>query len=401
MMLNSKQLEAFNLIKNKENILLTGSAGTGKSFTLLNIVKYLNDSKINYGLTAMTGCAAILINGQTLHSFLGIGLGNESIDIILFKIKRRYPGVYTKLKKLETLIIDEISMMNSNLFELISDLFINIKNNEKPFGGLQLVLVGDFCQLPPINGDYCFTSKIWNEIEIHKVMLTELIRQKDDKLFQQILQIVRKGKCPPNVFKILSSLSETKFENDIEPTKLYPINVDVNKINEDEFNKLCDKSNNNYKIYNAVSNDKYIKLDNYSVKLIKNAQVMITRNINIFEGLVNGTRGVICDLYDESILIKDINGNMHIIEYVKNIIDNDKGIYISYLPIKLAYALSIHKSQGMTIDALEIDLGLNIFAPGQLYTALSRAKSLKLIRIIDIHKDSFKINSKVKKFYEL
>lgn len=401
MSLNEKQLDAINLIKEKKNILLTGSAGTGKSFTLLNIVDYLNEIKANYGLTAMTGCAAILINGQTLHSFLGIGLGKDSVDTIIFKMKKKYPGTYTKLKYLDTLIIDEISMMNDELFELISSLFMIIKDNKQPFGGLQLVIVGDFCQLPPVEGDYCFTSELWKNIEIEIVMLTELIRQQDDKLFQQILQIVRKGKCPPNVFKILSNLSKTTFENGIEPTKLYPVNVDVNKINEDEFNKLCEKNKGNYKIYKAQSNDKNIKLDQYHTKITKNAQIMITRNICVVEGLVNGTRGIVSDIYDDKILMKDINGNLHVIDYVKDIIDYDKNIYISYLPIKLAYALSIHKSQGMTIDALEIDLGFNIFAPGQLYTALSRAKSLKSIKIIDIQKESFKINYKVKKFYNL
>jgi len=411
--LNEKQQEAVNLVKQGHNILLTGSAGTGKSFTLKSIIKTLEEDNKNYGLTAMTGSAACLIGAQTLHSFMGIGLGTGTIDECLLKIRKRAPVLRT-LKSLDVLLIDEVSMLDINLFQKISTIMGVIKASQykedclekelilkTPFGGIQLVFIGDFYQLPPINGLYCFMSLIWEKCNIKSVILEELIRQKDDILYQKMLKIIRKGRCTDNILYVLQKLKNTEFSNDIEPTKLYPVNIDVNKINADEFDKLVKKGNKTlfYKAYsNAGIHENTLK--EYDINLIEGAQVMITRNIDINKKLVNGTRCIIKKLNTENVIVQDINGLCHIIEYFKDISDNNKS-YISHMPVKLAYALSIHKSQGMTIDALEIDLGKNIFANGQLYTALSRGTSLKNIRIINIDKNSFKINENVKKFYSV
>jgi ATP-dependent DNA helicase PIF1 len=411
--LNEKQQEAVDLVKQGNNILLTGSAGTGKSFTLKTIIKTLEENNKNYGLTAMTGSAACLIGAQTLHSFMGIGLGTGTVEECLLKIRKR-ASVLRTLKSLDVLLIDEISMLDVNLFQKISTIIGIIKaTNYKedclekeliiktPFGGIQLVFIGDFYQLPPINGLYCFMSLIWEKCNIKTVILEELIRQKDDILYQKMLRIIRKGKCTDNILYVLEKLKDTKFANGIEPTKLYPINIDVNKINADEYNKLVEKGNKSfyYKAYsNVLINENALK--EYDVNLIEGAQVMITRNVDITRKLVNGTRCIIKKLNNDSVIIQDINGNYHNIEYFKDINDNNK-TFICHMPVKLAYAMSIHKSQGMTINALEIDLGKNIFANGQLYTALSRGTSLKNIKIINIDKNSFKINENVKKFYSV
>ena len=411
--LNEKQQEAVDLVKQGNNILLTGSAGTGKSFTLKTIVKILDEANKNYGLTAMTGSAACLIGAQTLHSFMGIGLGTGTVEECLLKIRKRAPILRT-LKSLDVLLIDEVSMLDVNLFEKISAIMGIIKATQykdeclekelilkTPFGGIQLIFIGDFYQLPPINGLYCFISPIWNKCNIKSIILEELIRQKDDLLYQKMLKIIRKGKCTDNILYVLQKLKDTKFENGIEPTKLYPINIDVNSINTEEYNKLAAKGNKSlyYKASSNVGiND--IILKEYDVNLIEGAQVMISRNIDITRKLVNGTRCVIIKLNNDNVIVKDIKGLYHTIEYFKDISENNKS-YISHMPIKLAYAISIHKSQGMTIDALEIDLGKNIFACGQLYTALSRGTSLKNIKIINIDKKSFKINENVKKFYSV
>jgi ATP-dependent DNA helicase PIF1 len=398
--LNEKQKEALLSVLENNNIFLTGSPGTGKSFTLMRIVKLLNLKNKNYGITALTGCAAILINAQTVHSYLGLGIGTDTNDNIIKKLKTKQFAKYKMLCDLETLIIDEISMMDNNLFDKISDLLSKIKDNKKPFGGIQIILVGDFCQLSPINNDYCFMSSLWEASKLKTIELVELVRQKGDIEFQNILQEIRKGKCSKKTYNRLLELRNTKFENDIIPTKLFPINKNVDEINNKEFKKLCNNENGDIYHYKSTSYSKNIKSEQYDISLVKNAQVMITRNISIENGLINGTRGIVLSLTDKTVTIKDKNNNIHIIEYFSDM-DNYSKLIIKFMPIKLAYAMSIHKSQGATIDAVIIDAGCDIFTCGQLYTALSRATSLSSIKILDLHPDSFMTNLKVKKFYNL
>jgi ATP-dependent DNA helicase PIF1 len=301
--------------------------------------------------------------------------------------------------KLDTLIIDEISMLDKDLFEKISDLLCLIKSSDIYFGNIQLILIGDFCQLAPVKGHYCFLSEIWNKMNIRIILLEKLIRQSEDLLFQNILRIVRKGKCTDNIISVLNSLKNTEFENDIIPTKLYPINVDVDKINNIEIEKLKLLGNISKKYFATSSIDMEKEKDKYIIELTLNAQIIIIRNISVENSLVNGTRGIIKHLEDDYVIISDINGNMHKINYFTDTYNTSKS-YINHMPIRICYALSIHKSQGMTIDALELDLGSNIFTCGQSYTALSRAKRLNLIKIINVDKNSFKTNTYVKEFYK-
>jgi ATP-dependent DNA helicase PIF1 len=405
-LLNSKQRLAVDQILNGENILITGPAGTGKSYTIKHIIELLNNNKKNVGLTATTGTAAFIIGGQTIHSFLGLGINDSSLADIFINIKK-HSNIYKRLVELDVLIIDEVSMLDTILFEKISDIFCYIKSHslkdiellKKPFGGIQIILIGDFCQLAPVNGIYCFLSKLWETANIKVILLDELVRQNDDILFQKILQIIRKGKCTDNILKVLNVLKDTQFDEDIIPTKLYPKNINVDKINEIEINKLKEAGNKTI-IYKAeASSDNIKNVNKYDIELVENSQIIVTRNIDIYMGIVNGMRGVIKHLNNTYVIIKDSEGKLHNISYYKDIIDKTTKSYISHMPLKVSYALSIHKSQGMTIDALEIDLGENIFTCGQAYTALSRAKSLKSIKIIDVSKNSFKINPYVKAFY--
>ena len=425
--LNDKQRFAVEQTMKGENILITGPAGTGKSYTIKHIIELLKANKKNVGLTATTGTAAFIIGGQTIHSFMGLGIGNETIAELFIKIKNR-SNIYRTLIELDVLIIDEVSMLDSLLFEKISLLLCYIKSHSfkdaellnKPFGGVQVIFIGDFCQLAPVNGTYCFLSKLWKDANIKVILLEELVRQTGDVLFQQILQIIRRGRCTDNILKVLSLLKDTEFHDEIIPTKLYPKNVNVDKINEFEINKLKLAGNKTF-LYNAEAskdNEKNGNITKYNVELVENAQVMVTRNIDVSAGIVNGTRGIVKGLEEDCVVIKDTQGLLHTIQYYKDVLDNsgktvktvktanvtkvtkvaDKS-YISHMPLKVSYALSIHKSQGMTIDAVEIDLGDNIFTCGQAYTALSRAKSLASIKIIEVSKQSFKMNPFVKEFY--
>ena len=401
-LLNEEQNHALKCVMDGNSILLTGSAGTGKSYTIKYIIEYLNNANKKYAITASTGTAAVIIGGQTLHSFLGLGLGTGSVKEILnniLKNKKKYESILN----LDVLIIDEISMIDKELFEKISIILSIIKSNDIYFGNIQLILVGDFCQLAPVKGKYCFLADIWNKMNIKIVLLEKLIRHNEDLLFQQMLKIVRKGKCTDNIIKVLNKLKDTEFDNGIIPTKLYPINVNVDKINNIEIEKLKAEGNIS-KTYRAItSSDKEKEGEKFTIELTLNAQIIIIRNINVEESLVNGTRGIIKHLGADFVVINDVNGNIHNIKYFTDTYNNSacsKNSYIIHMPIRICYALSIHKSQGMTIDALELDLGSNIFTCGQSYTALSRAKKLSSIKIIDIDKNSFRTNIDVKNFYK-
>lgn len=422
--LNKEQTAALDAVKTGQNIFITGSPGTGKSFTLKTIISYLKSRDLKYAVTSSTGCAAILINGQTIHSYLGLGIGNQSVEKIVSGLQRNMRK-YKSIDCLNVLIIDEISMLDDSTFIKISEVLKAVKQISKPFGGIQCIFVGDFCQLSPVTGNYCFTTSLWKDLNLVSIHLCELIRQKDDKVFQEILQQVRFGKCTKNVVKALSDLQTTVFEDGVRPTRLYPLNSDVNAINTYEFNQLFKSTygisatdakmiqcwpidydidtvntdtNQCIHVFNALSNDKKIALDDYKIALFPGLLVMVTRNVNFEEGLINGTTGIITQLTSKAVYINSGN-KKHVITYCNDTNDNN-GSYVRFMPIKLAYALSIHKAQGATLDAIEIDASTNIFACGQLYTALSRARSLKNIKLLNFDKYSFICNPNVKQFYE-
>ena len=401
--LNNKQLEALHNIKIGKNVFITGSGGTGKSFNLQYIINWAQENDINIGVTATTGAAAFLINGRTIHSFLGIGLGNGTALKLASKTLATNELVYTRISTLKILIIDEISMISAELFKKISEYLCIIKKNNKPFGGIQMVLSGDFCQLPPINGEYCFTSDLWNTAGIEMIILEELVRQQNDIEFQNILQELRWGNCSENTLEILKSLKNTKFSNDIIPTKLYSTNANVDKINNIEFEKLL-KTGTKKNIYkNKYSKHADTKKWSDSIKQPKyvelciGAQVLVTYNID--QDIINGTRGCIISMNANTIDIKLVNDSIVTIPYVKIISAESDKIFVQFMPLKLAYALSIHRCQGSTLDAIEIDIGKSIFEYGQAYVSLSRAKSLTSIKILDIDMRSFKTHPLVKEFY--
>ena len=401
-MLSKKQENVIQSILNGDTIFLTGSPGTGKSFVLQVIMPKLFNK--NVGITATTGCAAINVGGTTIHSFFKLK-PDTTVSKHIDKLISTKCDTYKKIRDLDILIIDEVSMLDSILCNTISDILKGCKNTDKVFGGIQMIFVGDFFQLPPITNNFCFLSSSWITLNPKIIELTELIRQTDDKLFQLILAKLRFGKLTKQIYDILIKNKEITF-TDIKPTKLYPNNVDVNTINQKEIKKLLvnePKSNTFVPYFTKVVNDNLKqKLNEYTIFLCVGSQVMITRNINIENELVNGTRGVVVNITKSSCFVKTLNGLIHEINYYPQEYKNNyiKNLTIMFMPIKLAYALTIHKSQGSTIDYLEIDLGSKIFEYGQGYTALSRGKKLENIKIINLHCDSFKVHPNVIKWYQ-
>jgi len=397
--MNDLQQEALNCVEVGANVFLTGCPGTGKTYCLNEIIRHCRQKTANIGVTAATGCASVLLNGSTLHSFLSVGLARQPAGDLYDKlVSQYYPAKVEKckqLRQLRTLIIDEISMINAELLQKVSDYLKLLKRSDLPFGGVQMILVGDFYQLPPVSGKFCFEAAVWQEADLFTVVLEEQMRQIGDVVFKDILGRARTGNVSTEDLQTLASCKGA--EGEVKYTKLYSLNVNVDDINGAEMKKLMRQT--------PRPECRKFKIDNKdSILLCIGAQVMITRNIDTEGGIVNGTRGVVKSFlrmdnkYCIGLTLVD-GGEYFLSEYEFRDDETEQILYVA-MPVKLAWAMTIHKSQGSTIDCLEIDLGSSVFAPGQAYTGLSRAVSLDRVRITDISPQAFKVSRKVEKFYE-
>lgn len=414
--LSEEQKEAYDLLVRGYNVFLTGQAGSGK--TAIIKLFYKQYSKIKkIGITSTTGTSAILISGFTLHSYLGIGIGNLSVENLYMKIKNS-SFIFKRWLELNILIIDEISMLNPDLFDKLELIARKLRNNEKPFGGIQLILTGDFLQLPCINSDkFCFEAKSWNNCIDYVICLKNIFRQSDE-IFQKCLNEIRIGKLTENTISILKSRINVKLSSNfgIIPTKLYALNRDVDKENQKELDKLLLK-NEDLDFYQYELEYKILKkgLKFVEEKIQKNciavqtlelcigAQVMLICNLSLESGLANGSRGVVIAFDKETNfpIVKFLSGMERIIElYTWTIEENNtKILSITQIPLKVSFAISIHKSQGITIDFAEIDLG-NVFEYSQAYVALSRIKNLEGLSIKNLDISKIIVNPKAVEFYE-
>ena len=405
-LLNDEQKKIFDFIDMGYNIFITGGAGVGKSFVINLIPKRFHNKKI--GICSMTGSSAIVINGTTLHSFMGIGLANGSVDYLILKIQKN-KAILKKLMYLQLLVLDEVSMLGDDLFEKINIIFQTLRASDKPFGGLQIVFVGDPFQLSPINSNYFFTSPQFNNCNFQVITLIKNMRT-NELAFKEMLDRLRLGECSESDYLTLEKLKQTEFANNIIPTKLYSKRQDVELINNTELAKLIEMGNKpiEYPIKYIEKHRKkeemdYIKSFSLSdtITLCIGAQVVVTRNIDIQEGIINGTRGIVINMTDVGVTLKLLNSTEAFIEYLSFKPDEfDRKFDFIYMPLKLGGALTIHSSQGMTLDALELDLGESIFAYGQAYTGLSRVRNFKSVKVINLKRRSFKTSKDVLKFFQ-
>ena len=440
MELSEEQQIAFNKYIQGQNIFITGPGGSGKSELIRKIYQHANTCGKTIQVTALTGCAAVLLNcgAKTLHSWAGIGLGNTSIDKLVDKVrKNRFTkGVWTSTS---VHVIDEVSMLSLKLFDALNQIGKAIRRSSKPFGGIQVIFSGDFYQLPPV-GDrddpdtqrFCFESEEWlNVFPISsQIPLKKIFRQTDTE-YSTILNQIREGKIKSKSNEILRKyvgrIPDPKLV--AEPTKLFPTRMKVDGINS---NKMIQLSGDNidFKLkYNkdlemtkterasrADFTDKDIQMEldfiannlicDKELKLKIGAQVMSIINITPQSGnsieICNGSQGIVTGICEMTGCprVKFNNGIEQVM--MRHVWSSDKipGIGVSQVPLILAWALTIHKSQGATLDAAEIDVGSGIFECGQTYVALSRVKSLDGLYLASYDVSKIKINIKVRNFYE-
>jgi len=408
-----------------KNILITGQAGTGKSHLVKKIVSFCERNQKNVAVTAMTGAAACLINGKTIHSWACVGVGDKSASYYADMIIKAWPKK-SKWIKCRVLIIDEVSMMNAHFFELLEEVARIVKNNSLPFGGIQLILLGDFYQLPPVakgleDNRFCFESERWEEVMYDKIVLTEIMRQKNME-FQKVLGEVRLGQMSDETIKTIQSRIgiEPDTSSGIKPTVLYSTRTAVDRLNKFEFNKLPSEDVMEYETtYEIVGDrktpmkpiemDKWISIvdkeNNYekTLQLTEGAQVMLLKNLDQEKGLINGSRGVIVG-FDEGDLpmVKFLNGEIETIGYhdYSYEISHVSEIIAKQIPLALAWCTTIHKSQGQSLDYVKINIGKNIFEYGQSYVALSRARTLDGLFVEAFDPKKVKVHPKVVDFFE-
>ena len=405
--MNTEQTTAYDVFCDRQNLFLTGLAGTGKSYTLKHILNYCKLAKLKVGVTATTGSAAFLIGGTTIHSFLGIGLGNKSARELAWFVKYKKPYIYNRLKKLDVLLIDEISMMDSDLFDLISDFLKIVRESPKPFGGLQLVLCGDLFQLPPVKNGYFFKSHVFEDLELRTIELKESQRHKEDLEFIKMLTELRWGRASHDVIESLKKTVENSFEGDISPTMLYSRNIDVDEVNKQAYEDLIGKGARSFNYKTRYADAKAqawaqsCKIPEF-IDLCEGAQVVLTWNLKVEDGLVNGARGVVKTVGMTSVTVEFMTC-IEKIEFQEISQEDDKNIWVKFMPLRLAYALTINKSQGMTLDCAVVvldEFSNRDFMYGRAYTALSRVRNLRSIQIHNVHPNSFVAHPEVLEFYK-
>ena len=401
-----KQETALNILKAGENVFLTGSAGAGKTYTLNQYIMYLKARKVPVAITASTGIAATHMNGMTIHTWAGIGIKDSLSDDDLKRMKERK---YLKehLENAQVLIIDEISMLHAKQLNLVNQVLKYFKESDEAFGGIQVIVAGDFFQLPPVgknderNRDkFCFMSDAWVEAKFRVCYLTEQHRQGDDYL-NDILNAIR----AQNIEQAhIQALEHTRHQDIGDTfTRLYTHNMDVDNINFKHLNEIETES----KQFDAVcdGNEKLIETLKSSVRapeilnLKKHAKVMFVKN-NFDMGYINGSLGEVIGFEeddDHGILpkVKLTDGTVLLVEPETWSVENDAGKTIAsfqQIPLRLAWAITIHKSQGMTLEAAEINLS-HTFEKGQGYVALSRLKSLSGLRLLGFNSQALELDS--------
>ena len=452
--LSVEQQRILDLYKQGKNIFITGPGGSGKSECIRHIYQYAKAKHIKIHVTALTGCAAILLscNATTLHRWAGLGLAQGDVNTLYKKICESDYKL-KNWKHTQTLIIDEVSMMSKKLFEMLNELGKRIRHCDLPFGGIQIIFSGDFYQLPPVGdkddietSQFCFESEEWPRVfpENQQILLTRIYRQQDDT-YATMLQQIRHGAIKKSTYeRLLQNVGKT-CPDDVQPTKLFPRKYSVDALNQSKMASMPHKEEYTFAIKThddlpLLTRKEYVARSRFSktecdieleylksnllceqvLRLKVGAQVMCICNIEEGDNkeekeekeskgskrkgllLSNGSQGVVVRIDVSGLPVVKFNkeGKEMVMSYHVWRSEKIPGVGVSQIPLILSWAITIHKAQGMTLEMAEIDAGNGIFECGQTYVALPRVKSLEGLYLasFDIHK--IKINKKVKEFYD-
>jgi ATP-dependent exoDNAse (exonuclease V) alpha subunit len=416
------QVDALSILKMGGNVFLTGAPGAGKTYVLNQYIEFLRANEVNVAVTAYTGIAASHLNGRTLHSWAGLSRGPALSEEQ--ERTRVHNNAYLRdmVSRPQVLIIDEVSMLHPEELDRVDVIARAARNSSEPFGGLQLICCGDFFQIPPVNqteNRFVLDSVAWKNADMRVCYLHEQHRQGDAGLLH-ILDAIRRGAVDGAVVTLLESrVGRPVSGAAIGLARLYTHRENVDEINADELRKLPE-AEVVYDVYESGAAAAVEKLkrdhDVDRIVLKLGARVMFTKN-NTGAGYVNGTLGEVVGFEDGgdgdpnggadgAPAARAIEANPVIMTFDKKRItagrqqwrvEDDRGkvkASISQLPLKLAWAITVHKSQGMTLDAAEIDLG-RAFDRGMGYVALSRVRRLENISLIGFNKMALQVSRRV------
>jgi hypothetical protein len=380
------QEQALAILKTGANVFITGEPGSGKTHTVNQYISYFRSHDIEPSITASTGIAATHVGGMTIHSWSGTGIKRSLSPYDLDAIATREPLV-KRLMAAKILIIDEISMLDAVVLDMVDQILVTVRQNTQPFGGVQMIFVGDFFQLPPIpepgsQARFAFESRAWARANPIVCYLSEQHRQ-EDEVYLGTLSAIRRGDIDDSVYEHLETRRMTEPEIGKQVTRLYTHNADVDRINTDALKKIAGEMRS-YKM-DSQGNAKLIEglkkncMSPETLALKVGATVMFTKN-NFEAGFVNGTLGTI-ESFEFSTgkpVVRTDAGKMIVVETMEWAIEDGGKILakVIQVPLRLAWAITIHKSQGMSLDAAHMDLG-RAFEYGQGYVALSRVRTIE------------------------
>jgi len=397
------QGEALTILKTGANVFLTGEPGSGKTHTVNSFISWLRDSGIEPSVTAATGIAATHVGGQTLHSWSGIGIADSLSPAEIDRIASR-EHVARRIIKAKILIIDEISMLSAGTFAMADAVCKEVRRSELPFGGLQVILVGDFFQLPPIakmgrTTQFAYDSDTWRALNPIICYLSEQHRQEDDA-FLSVLSAIRSGEVEEMHYEYLSERRLAPEEAPAGAPKLFSHNADVDRINTTELGKIPGKSHT----FRMTSSGKDTLVDGLKrgclspeiLELKEGAEVMFTKNSPQGK-FVNGTLGFVDSFGADGVpIIETKDGERIAAEPMEWQVEQEGKVRasITQVPLRLAYAMTVHKSQGMSMDAAVMDLS-QAFEYGQGYVALSRVRTLAGVYLLGINARALEVHPQI------
>ena len=391
--------------------------GTGKSFLIHKLLSSLPGIGVSTHITSTTGITAMAIQGLTIYAWAGLGSisGRETSQELAQRV-RRSRDTHMRWIQTRTLLIDEVSMLDGNVLQTLHEVAQIVRGNQLPFGGIQLILAGDFFQLPPVTprGEikFAFEAPCWSLIITKAIELSTVYRQKASE-FVSMLDEIRRGHCSPDTAERLrecqSRTSATETSHGIKPTALLTLKSQVDLLNARELEALPGQAQVFYAKDLSVGSHLESLSNNCPARsrleLKVGAQVILLKNLSVSDGLCNGSRGVVVRFATQTRhpIVQFLTGAEHVITPVNWSVTIGGKVMASReaIPLDLAYAISIHKSQGMSLDRASINLS-HVFEYGQAYVALSRVRSLEglqLIGLIDTNRQ-IKAHPRVKLFYD-